>query len=382
MLDTTELMSVVGELYDCAIEPARWPVALERLAGTLGSAAISITLQDPRQREVRLLHLWGFSPQFIQDMQEAVPFNPLMPSGWFMAVDEAYTGIGVLGRDEYYATRFYREVLKPHGYCDAALAVLAKTSNRFGSISLPHTHEQGEWTSEQLHTVRTFTPHLRRVVTIADLLDARALQQDMLSSALDLLKVGIVLVDGQARIVHANHAGRKLLDDRTGLRKDGDLLSARDPKATQELRAAIAAATSQRTIALPASGVVIPVPAQDGRDLAAWVLPLDAGLRGEMAAPFAAKAAVFVRELGDTSAFPGELFVKRYGITPAECRVLMMLVQGMTIAETCDALGVGEPTVKTHLARLFAKTGTERQADLMRLAMSALAPAQGPQAPS
>ena len=54
----------------------------------------------------------------------------------------------------------------------------------------------------------------------------------------------------------------------------------------------------------------------------------------------------------------------------------MMLVQGMTVAETCDALGVGEPTVKTHLARLFAKTGTERQADLMRLAMSALAPAQ------
>ena len=54
----------------------------------------------------------------------------------------------------------------------------------------------------------------------------------------------------------------------------------------------------------------------------------------------------------------------------------MMLVQGMSVAETCDALGIGEPTVKTHLTHLFAKTGTDRQSDLMRLAMSALAPAQ------
>jgi DNA-binding CsgD family transcriptional regulator len=144
----------------------------------------------------------------------------------------------------------------------------------------------------------------------------------------------------------------------------------------QELRSAIAAATEGASIALPKSGAVVPVEGNDGRDYAAWVLPLDAGLRAEMAAPFAATAAVFVRELGNTGAFPGELFVKRFGITPAECRVLMMLVQGMTTAETCEALGISEPTVKTHLARLFAKTATERQSDLMRLAVSALAPAQ------
>ena len=35
--------------------------------------------------------------------------------------------------------------------------------------------------------------------------------------------------------------------------------------------------------------------------------------------------------------------------------------------ETADALGVAEPTVKTHLHRLFGKTGTGRQADLVKL---------------
>ena len=66
--------------------------------------------------------------------------------------------------------------------------------------------------------------------------------------------------------------------------------------------------------------------------------------------------------------------MRRYAITPAESRVMMLIVQGMTIAETADVLGISLPTAKTHLARLFDKTGTSRQADLVRLAMSALAP--------
>jgi DNA-binding CsgD family transcriptional regulator len=52
-----------------------------------------------------------------------------------------------------------------------------------------------------------------------------------------------------------------------------------------------------------------------------------------------------------------------------------MLTQGMSLREAAETIGISEPTAKTHLQRLFQKTGTDRQADLMRLAMSALAPA-------
>lgn len=82
-----------------------------------------------------------------------------------------------------------------------------------------------------------------------------------------------------------------------------------------------------------------------------------------------------MRELGSTSPFPAELFVRHYGVTPAECRLLMALVQGMTLKDAADTLGIAHATAKSHLARLFQKTGSERQADLVRLAMTALAPA-------
>jgi DNA-binding CsgD family transcriptional regulator len=73
-------------------------------------------------------------------------------------------------------------------------------------------------------------------------------------------------------------------------------------------------------------------------------------------------------------ALPGELFVRRYGITPAESRVLMMNVQGMSAVDAAEALGISEMTVKTHLKNLFAKTGAHRQSDLVRLAMAVLPP--------
>jgi DNA-binding CsgD family transcriptional regulator len=168
-----------------------------------------------------------------------------------------------------------------------------------------------------------------------------------------------------------------LLEERSAVRRDGDQLSCRDPKTANELVLAIQNAASGNTAEFPKSGIALPISKADGRDMAAWILPLDRGLRNQFAVSFSASVAVFLRQLGDMSPFPGELFVKRFGISPAECRVLMMLTQGMTVREAASALGISEPTAKTHLQKLFQKTGTDRQPDLMRLVMSALAPAAG-----
>jgi DNA-binding CsgD family transcriptional regulator len=43
------------------------------------------------------------------------------------------------------------------------------------------------------------------------------------------------------------------------------------------------------------------------------------------------------------------------------------VVQVGGVPETAEALGIGEATVKTHLHRLFSKTGATRQADLVKL---------------
>ncbi len=381
MAAQTQLLDLVGAIYDCALDPQGWPPVLERVADLVGGINASISVQDPMHKLGRFSASWGVSGESIALYNDRyAALNPVMTSGWYCDIDEPISAARYAGSEAYFASRFGREFLQPLGWGDAIGTHLMKLQNRYGILAIFGSWERGEFQDRDIAAIRQISPHVRRAVTIADLLDSRGLHQDMLSATLDLLTVGIVLVDADARLVHANLAGHRYLDARTALRRDGDHVSARDPKAAVELRQAIKTATSGTTPQMPRSGLGVPIASVRGGDLAAWVLPLDAGLRSELAAPYSAKAAVFVRELGDTSGFPGELFVKRYDITPAECRVLMMLVHGMSVAEACDALGVTEPTVKTHLSRLFAKTGTSGQSDLMRLAVSALAPAKSPAA--
>jgi DNA-binding CsgD family transcriptional regulator len=57
----------------------------------------------------------------------------------------------------------------------------------------------------------------------------------------------------------------------------------------------------------------------------------------------------------------------RFRLTPSELRVLFAIIEIGGVPEVAPVLGVSEETVKTHLKRLFAKTGTKRQADLVKL---------------
>ena len=71
---------------------------------------------------------------------------------------------------------------------------------------------------------------------------------------------------------------------------------------------------------------------------------------------------------------PGEAFAKLYGLTGGELRVLLALTQGLGGKEAADMLGIGETTVRTHLQRIFSKTSTSRQAELLQLLHSSAPP--------
>jgi len=215
-------------------------------------------------------------------------------------------------------------------------------------------------------------PQIQFALERPALADIRAQRAGMLSAAFDLLSIGVILVDDAARIVHANAAGKELLRVGNAIRCDRGTLACRDIRANAELMRAVAEA-AKGDAARPAT--VLPVARADGGDLVASVLPLGARISGERAACARASVAVFLQPLGEATAFPGELFSKRFDVSPAECRVLELLTEGMTLRETAAALGISEPTARTHLQKLLQKTGTDRQATLIRLAMTACMPA-------
>ena len=62
-----------------------------------------------------------------------------------------------------------------------------------------------------------------------------------------------------------------------------------------------------------------------------------------------------------------EVIGKIFKLTPTELRVLLAIVEVGGVPEVAAALGVADTTVRTHVTRLFQKTGATRQADLVKL---------------
>jgi len=59
-----------------------------------------------------------------------------------------------------------------------------------------------------------------------------------------------------------------------------------------------------------------------------------------------------------------------YGLTPTESRLADLLVEGLDVRDAAGRLRITLETTRFHLKRIFAKTGTRRQTELLRLMLS------------
>jgi DNA-binding CsgD family transcriptional regulator/GAF domain-containing protein len=368
------LLDIVSEIYDATINPEKWSEICERIGRLVSGDQTAIALHDTGSNQVRVSAGWNIDPGLETAMQANFHINPLVPAIWHVEICEPFTSFGYLGEDGFKNSRFYKTVAQPHRLGDSALTVLAKSVNKFGALSIQRRDHQPAFLPDEIAILRQLAPHVRRAVMISDLMDSRAIEKDLLAATLDRLAVSIILADGEGRIAHTNEAAERRIEQGELIRLPNAILTVRDQLAARELSMAIREAGSGTRLDVSRTRAAIPIKGRTGRDLIAWVLPLDSGPRREVTANPKAAVAVFIRDIADTAPFPAELFVRRYGITPAESRVMSLLVQGMTIQEAAETLGISVPTAKTHLAHLFSKTGTGRQTDLVRLAMGALSP--------
>jgi DNA-binding CsgD family transcriptional regulator len=129
--------------------------------------------------------------------------------------------------------------------------------------------------------------------------------------------------------------------------------------------------------ALGSRGIAVPLVSAAGERFVAHVLPLTSGVRRKAEVAYSAVAAVFVRKAALDAPHPIDALADAFKLTPAELRVLMMIVQIGGVPEVAPVLGISETTVKTHLQRIFAKTETTRQADLVKLVASYMSPVLG-----
>ena len=358
MTSNAELSTLIGRIYDCALSPQLWGEVLGDYCELMDAVAASIHTLNPMNGTIGLYIEHGSNPEYSRSL--LTKYAALSPTGASILLADLEQPIGVfdlIDEEEFRETRFYREWCAPQGYYDMLGALIAKRPCEIGAISATRRVDQGRFGAEDRALVATIAPHVRRAVTIANLLDNRALEIAELSATLDTLSAAVVIADEAGRILRLNKSAEELLAKGLGIESKDGALDIQNEDARRSLKAALRDAPRS-----PGSSVI---PEPNGEKIYAAVMMLP----GERAS----RAIFLKREEPDIPAI-GRHLAATFAMTPREISVVVPLLQGKSPAEIADMLGISMPTVRTHFQRLYDKTGAATQADLVRLVLQSMPP--------
>lgn len=356
----TTLPDLIEHIYDAGLDPALWNDVIVDINAFVGGQACGLFSKNSISKFGVTHYYCGADPAYIQLYSEThCQFDPLAILPRFGQV----TSIpDLVSYDDYRRGRFYQEWLRPQGCVDAANVVLEKSQSKCPILLtvLPSKRMVDE---EMRRRIGLIVPHAHRALMINKAIDVRRAEAATFAETLNGLSAGVFLLDAGGRIVHANTAGQDMLDADDVVRAIGGQFAVRDALANRTLRDMLPVDRS----AADTGNTALPLIAHDGQRYVAYVMPLASMARNGAGTEFKAVTALFVRKAELDSRSCGDLVARAFGLTPAEQRVLLAIVEVGGVPEAAEALGIAETTVKTHLYRVFSKTGASRQADLVKL---------------
>jgi DNA-binding CsgD family transcriptional regulator/PAS domain-containing protein len=376
MLAPKRMSDLIGMIYDCAIEPERWPRTIAEICGAIGCLSGLLLLIDLRRSQHRLAYAWGMAPnwerRFLDYSDTMTGFYALAFSKAICADGEPLVLSSVISGAR--ARSIYAKLTEPEGITDAMQTVVLRQAGRLAVFGANRHEGSGELGEDERTIMRLFVPHIRRAVAISDLLDVKRIEVATLAATLDSFNAGILVVGDGSHILHANRAARDMMSKRQPIAAVNGALSVRDAQAGAEIANAIAMARTDEAV-IGANGIGVPLRSEGAA--VAHVLPLARGELRTRLAPQAA-AAVFITQPEDSASQDLGALAANYGLTPAETRILECVAGGATIGEAAEMLDISANTAKTHLARIFSKTGVTRQAELIALVDRIVPPVHRP----
>jgi len=372
-IDAEQLSDLIGCIYDAALDPGLWVGTLEKTCNYVGGVAGALQSHDVLRKSACFYFSWNDNPEYTKAyVEKYARLNPaIVPAMIQTQVGQVSTFLDFVPLEEYRATQLYKEWAAPQGYIDAVQAVLDKSALAAATVMRHERH--GPVDEGARRRMRLLAPHFRRAVHIGKVIDLKKVEAAAFADTLDGLAAAMFLLDADGSIVHTNAAGHDLLEDGNVARRVGARLAPVDSTADKALHEIVASAEAG-DVAVGTNDLAMPLSARDGARWIAHVLPLTSGTRRQAGQDYSAVAAVFVCKATFDLPHPMDVISNTYKLTPAEMRILMMVVQVGGVPEIARVLGISETTVKTHLQHVFEKTGTQRQADLVKLVASYMGP--------
>lgn len=368
------VMSAVDSLLAGALDVERMPSAVEQLRQLFDGSKACFARVGPGMSAADAVSTnsdHAMQSRCYEDLAE--DFIKLGETWRSVPIGTVYRDSELVGEEAFRASRAWREWMAPQDMYGGIACRLAETSTSSWFFDVQRGQNQQPFDSDDAALLGRLSPLLRKVAELSRHVGHLRLQRDEARCALDTLAMAIIIVDREMRVTYANEGGDELLadpDGSVGLRQGR--LFARQPADQRQLKRLVEDALRSGIGLLEEhrSSMIIQGADDTAPALSACVMPAAPAQPGTYPP---AKVMIALRPLGmatDLVASSRQLF----NLTESEARFASALASGLSLTQAAAAQGVRISTARTHLARIFQKTQTRQQSQLVSLLRGAVLP--------
>lgn len=367
-MEPEQISDAIGLIYDVAVDSAAWPVLLASLATLFNCHFV-----DSFQRAEDYAWFRGTAHGLDRDDYDNVFLGfwvkrnvwgkrrPVRRAGDVLVTREMTPVVDLL------RSEMYNEYLAPRDLHEGLRMDIWAGDGWVEDISMLRPWSSGRFTAREIRMARHLLPHLQRATAVSRRLRGAADLAFAGLTALEHLHTGVLLVTRFGRIVYANTAAEALFASNDGITSTQGMLGCANPTLSGVFQATLDAACDARGEGARSGALRIARPfgrpglAMIALPLRVDALPSDLSRRDEPAALICISDPLVGADLQ-----PAQL-TGLFGLTQAESALASDLLAGLELREIADRSDRSINTMRTHLARLMAKTETRRQSDLVRL---------------
>jgi len=360
-LSARALSDLIGGAYDAAAHPQLWDQFLAQFAGALGARVTFFHQHHFARRTSEVLSIHGMPDVFRREYHEYYSrLNIWRDRGRHLFCEgRVVLDQQICPRSTFERSEFYNDYLLRLGSVHSLTGVIARAGDESVHVTALHDPAQGPWHETDRASIAVLLPHLKRARDIQGRLHLLEAAQTSNGHG------AIAFLTGDGHCILANACAEGIFRNGDGLTVRNSVVRALDPCADARLRSVMRDATSAPH-PIECSGAVL-VPRPSGRRPYQVVieplrqsLPLFAGMQ---------KPAILLSIDDPDARQPvGEaMLIDLYRLTPREAALAAAVGAGVSLDDAADRLGMRYETARTHLRRIFDKTSTRRQSELVVL---------------
>lgn len=364
------LNGVIDRIHGAALDPGAWSGVVSDLAKLTGGHTGIIYDFEHASGRPNVLGTLGIDPGLARAYEEY--YWQLDP--WHRHALLARAGDPTLTHElirdaDFLRTEFYQDHLRLHDIFYALGVTVDRDAQHTTVFGVQRSKSKGPFLQEAADMMEIIAPHLRQAHRMQRLLREARQTCATLEDTLHLLHNPVMIVDGGGRLHFANRAAEQMLTRGDGLRLKGGIVAPVQRDQSRAFAEALAALATASESGLPASQDL----ALRRPDTEQPVILRFALLPRNGKAP---RIAIHVDQLNPGAEGLPELS-RALRLTRAEARLLAELTAGESLAEIAQRHAVSINTLRVQLHRLFQKTGTHRQSELVRFALTRSGPQPG-----